>query len=180
MMSGEQGMSESDDRQNGDTPPASQERWGKWLSLPNLVALAVITLVISCCLTVAVLQLRTQERLQSSTTAFQAGMAQASAFYTALDRGDYGAAHSILGPDLARRHSVQDLRARWEAFDRGESMSRSGYVLAPTGLAEGGRAHVIWTFVTSGGLSYKVDLTVQGLGEEWKIVDAEPSLIPER
>ena len=130
---------------------------------------------------IALSQFRRQERLQSSTTAFQAGMSTVSGFYNALREGDYVAAHSTLGPDLAGQYSIEDLRTRWEAFERGESMSQStGYVEAPTGLVEDGRVHVAWTFVTSGGLTYNVELTVQRLSSEWKIVAAAPMLIPAR
>lgn len=153
---------------------------GRQLTPSHLVAAGIVALVIGCCLVGAFSQFAAQSRLQESAAAFRAGKAEADAFYGALDKGDYPLAHSLLGPDLARRYSAEDLRAQWEAFEGADILESDGYVKAPTGQVEGGRVDVVWRFTTSGGHTYEVELRLGKVGDEWKIVGAEPAVIPRR
>ena len=95
-------------------------------------------------------------------------------FDIALQTNDYEGAHDYLGGDLASRYSVDDLQERWEA------LSSDGLVTTdPSDVRmSGGRPQVVWSLTPEGGTKKEVTLTLEQSGDEWKIVEASPDLIP--
>ena len=98
----------------------------------------------------------------------------AASFDIALSANSYESAHDLLGGDLANRYSAADLQEKWEA------LSADGFVSTDMSDVKmsGGRPQVVWSLTPSGGTKKDVTLTFQQSGDDWKIVDASPDLIP--
>lgn len=95
-------------------------------------------------------------------------------FDIALATNDYEGAHDYLGGDLANRYSVADLEQRWEALSSNGSVTTE-----PSDVRmSGGRPQVVWSLTPSGGTKKEVTLTLEQSGDDWKIVEANPDLIP--
>lgn len=96
-------------------------------------------------------------------------------FETSMRTGDYQAAHDLLGGDLANRYSTTDLQERWEALEG------DGIVTTDTSDIKltGDRPQIVWSLTLGGGGDVKdVTLTMSKSGDDWKIVEASPDLIP--
>ena len=96
-------------------------------------------------------------------------------FESNLRTGEYKAAHDLLGGDLANRYSAADLQERWEALEA------DGITATDTSDIEltGDRPQIVWSVTPGGGGDTKdITLTMSKSGDDWKIVDASPELIP--
>ncbi len=98
----------------------------------------------------------------------------AASFDISLSANSYESAHDLLGGDLANRYSAADIQQKWEA------LSADGFVTTDISDVKmsGGRPQVVWSLTPSGGTKKEVTLTMQQSGNDWKIVDASPDLIP--
>src|SRR5688500_10063134 len=92
----------------------------------------------------------------------------------ALQTNQYEDAQNYLGGDLASRYSVDELQERWEA------LSVDGMVTTEISDVKmsGNRPQVIWSLPPHGGTKTDVTLTLEPSGEDRKIVEASPDLIP--
>jgi hypothetical protein len=95
-------------------------------------------------------------------------------FYDALSFHDYVYASTLVGQPLAERYDPAALRARWEAFEanRGRVV-----VLAPESAGEN---TVVQRLRTGDGASFEMRVTVERADGAWRIVAAEPDLVPAR
>lgn len=116
---------------------------------------------------------RAGTELSKSLDVVSAGLT-AVRFDVAISTESYETAHELLGGNLARRYSVQELQRRWEALEG------SGTITSTTSdaTASGSGAQVTWTLTPSEGSEKKVRLTLERSGDEWKITGADPELIP--
>jgi len=104
---------------------------------------------------------------------FGAGLT-ATAFDLALSTGDYETAHSYLGGDLANRYSTNQLKTKWEALTADGSVST--HFGSPK--TSNGNTVITWTVVPPGKSSVDVVLTMSDSNNDWKIIAAQPDLIP--
>jgi hypothetical protein len=95
-------------------------------------------------------------------------------FYDALSTHDYVYASTLVAEPLAATSDPVALRARWEAFEANEGRV---VVLAPESA---GQNVVVQRLRTAGGATYEVRVTVERDGGRWRIVSAEPGLVPSR
>lgn len=97
-----------------------------------------------------------------------------ASFYDALSFHDYVYASTLVGQPLAERFDAVELRARWEAF---EAEAGRVVVLAPESAGEN---TVVQRLRTGDGVTFEMRVTVERVGGEWRIVAAEPDLVPTR
>lgn len=110
--------------------------------------------------------------ITSSLDTFGAGLSFVT-FDVAMSTGSYDTAHAVLNDDIGNQYSIDELQSRWEA------LGGVGEVTTNTGepVADGNRTRIPWT-ISNGSDTYKVDVYMQQVDNEWKIVDAQPELIP--
>jgi hypothetical protein len=95
-------------------------------------------------------------------------------FYEALSYHDYVYASTLVAPPLSQRYDPTALRARWEAF---ESNQGRVVVLEPESAGEN---VVVQRLRTNEGTVFEVRVTVERANGTWRIVAAEPDLVPAR
>jgi hypothetical protein len=102
----------------------------------------------------------------------------ATAFDLALESGSYEDAYSYLGGDLAKSYSAAKLQQKWEALAGSDSAfsinSRFG---APKDIGNN-RTTIDWIITPPNGSSKTVVLTLDEGTKDWKIIAAQPDLIP--
>jgi hypothetical protein len=102
----------------------------------------------------------------------------ATSFYTSMETGDYETAHALLGPQLARQYSTQDLRSKWQALE-----NQVGAVTMVPPDFEGQNnsdGSITVTLTSSFGGTYRITLrTDESNDNPWTITSASPWLIPE-
>lgn len=109
------------------------------------------------------------------TNGFEPSIA-ASAFSSDLKSHNYEAAHSILGPDLAKQYSVSDLQTKWKALEDAQGTITSD--ISAVSMDSSNAAHITWSLNPTNGRNYDVELTLQKVGQDWLITSANPALIP--
>lgn len=114
--------------------------------------------------------------LQSAGDTIGAGLTAVS-FTTAMETGQYETAHSFLGGDLANRYSVKDLQTKWEAL-QGSQGSFSVRTDLGEPRASNGHTTMQWKITPPDKKLRTVDLIIDNVNKDWKIVDAQPDLIP--
>lgn len=95
-------------------------------------------------------------------------------FYDALSFHDYVYASTLVGQPLAERYDPAALRATWEAFEANQGRV---VVLAPE---SSGDHTVVQRLRTGDGVTFEMRVTVERVDGAWKIVGAEPDLVPAR
>jgi hypothetical protein len=101
----------------------------------------------------------------------------ASLFDLSMSTGSYDSAHEYLGGDLATRYSSQDLQDGWEALE-GSGGAFSVQSEMGEGTTSGDQVLIDWTITPENGDPKTVTLTLEESNNDWKIVDAQPELIP--
>ncbi len=113
--------------------------------------------------------------ISTVTNGFEPSIA-ASAFSSALKSHNYDAAHSMLGPDLAKQYSVSDLQTKWKALEDAQGAITSD--MSAVSMDSSNAAHITWSLNPANGRNYDVELTLQKVGQDWLITGANPALIP--
>lgn len=97
-------------------------------------------------------------------------------FYSSMESHKYDAAHALLGPQLAEKYSVGDLRAKWEALEKTAGTVNPGFPSADT--VNSNNASITQDLTSTNGKTYSVRLKLAKSGARWKITEANPDLIP--
>lgn len=113
------------------------------------------------------------DALQGVGDTFGAGIT-ATAFDLALTTGDFETAHSYLGGDLANRYTTNQLKDKWEALSGDGSVST--HFGSPK--TSNGKTTIVWTVVPPGKSAEDIVLTMDDSKNDWKIIAAQPDLIP--
>jgi hypothetical protein len=98
-------------------------------------------------------------------------------FTTSMTFGNYDDAHNYLSGDLANRYSADTLEQRWEALSTGEGSLGVENSLGDVETLDANRSSVDWTVTTPNG-DETIQLIMEPQGDEWKIVEARPDLLP--
>jgi hypothetical protein len=96
-------------------------------------------------------------------------------FDLAMSVGNYEEAHTYLGNDLAGRYTPDTLQQRWEALGAGDTLSTD----YSDPVASGNQVRLVWTISSDDGRQYPINITMEQMGDDWKITGADPELIPE-
>ena len=97
-----------------------------------------------------------------------------ASFYDALSYHDYVYASTLVGQPLAEHYDPAALRATWEAFEANQGRV---VVLAPESSGEN---TVVQRLRTGDGVTFEMRVTVERVDGAWRIVGAEPDLVPAR
>jgi hypothetical protein len=101
-----------------------------------------------------------------------------SMLYYSLEDHDYNQAHALLAPDLAAKYAPSDLRRRWEALERARG-TISVQLDFESLEEEGTTASLLVELVPTKGDHFDVRLEVERSEGSWRIVSANPDLIPD-
>ena len=102
----------------------------------------------------------------------------ASSFYSSLELGNYDEARAVLGSSLARQYTTEELQRQWGALKDVEGNISAG--LPSVVEADGDRTTVMVELSSNINNTYDVELVVEEIGSgDWKIVEANPELIPQ-
>jgi hypothetical protein len=99
-------------------------------------------------------------------------------FTTSMTFGQYQDALDYLSGDLAGRYDADTLQQRWEALSSdGTSLGVENQLGSVRSLGNN-RSSIDWTITTPNGNDETIELIIEEQGNEWKIVEARPDLLP--
>jgi hypothetical protein len=101
-------------------------------------------------------------------------------FYHYLAAHEYEKAHALLSPTLAAQYTLEILRSRWEGLEQAEGTVVVLRLMNPDSSRNDGRVTTSWQVATGAGSDYRITLFMHLMSDSWKIVKAEPNLIPPR
>jgi hypothetical protein len=103
--------------------------------------------------------------------------ATAISFSTSMTFGKYDDAHTLLGGDLANRYNASTLKQRWEALSEDGTSTGVSNQLGSSRSLGSNRSSLDWVITTPQG-DETVELIIEQQGNDWKIVEARPDLLP--
>lgn len=145
-----------------------------WLSLGGLTLAGVAYVLLMIALGIGTESVPIEQAATPVVEDIRPADAFVAGFYEALSYHDYVYASTLVGQSLAARYDPAALRASWEAFESNEGRVA---VLAPE---SGGENVVVQRLRTNAGTTFEVRVTVERTDGGWRIVAAEPDLVPTR
>ncbi len=99
-------------------------------------------------------------------------------FYNAMIRHDYARANDYLASSLEASYSAKNLKAHWEVLERNEGAVTLTDLKAYVKTGDKDNSHARVRLTTRNGSKYEISLVLSNIDSEWKIVQADPDLLP--